>query len=370
MKKFLAILLSIITSFQIPLLAQEEEFPGIYESLIEVNRDVEIISPKSGDVFELGAPIEVIYRNNNSDREYVYSVHYCYIIPKQNSWSLHANTEDISQELKPEQEGTILLQLFYYEKGDTSPAGNGHGYKYATEILVLGIGMDIPEYWLERYKKDSTEEPTPPKPITVDDPILDLTLPPNPQPEPTPKPNPPITKPKEEKPKEEVVSGKPFIFPFTKPVGVSQWHGNTAFQKPHTGIDFSVAKEETRAIGNGTVVGKGYDTYYGECHSGGNFLTIQHENGMYSVYFHLEQSYVKVGNKVKKGEMIAKTGNSGSWNCQPLAYHLHFETRKSRSQSTHVNPVEYIEQDWNLIPTANYKKYPGRLTGENPHPGS
>ena len=162
---------------------------------------------------------------------------------------------------------------------------------------------------------------------------------------------------------------KPFIFPFNQIVGVSQWHGYTAYQKPHTGIDFSVANKDTLAVGDGLVVGKGWDSFYGKCLSGGNYLTVKHDNGMHSVYFHLEDSFTDVGKRVKEGDIVAKTGNSGYWNCQPLAYHLHFELRENAQQSSHVNPVEYIEQDWDKILTVGYKQYPGRLSGDNPHPG-
>ncbi|MGI6484236.1 MAG: M23 family metallopeptidase [Candidatus Dojkabacteria bacterium] len=162
---------------------------------------------------------------------------------------------------------------------------------------------------------------------------------------------------------------KPFIFPFNQIVGVSQWHGYTDYQKPHTGIDFSVVKKDTLAVGDGLVVGKGWDSFYGKCLSGGNYLTVKHDNGMHSVYFHLEDSFTDVGKRVKEGDIVAKTGNSGYWNCQPLAYHLHFELRENAQQSSHVNPVEYIEQDWDKILTVGYKQYPGRLSGDNPHPG-
>ena len=163
---------------------------------------------------------------------------------------------------------------------------------------------------------------------------------------------------------------KPFSFPFSSVVGVSQWHGFTQYQKPHTGIDFSVAKKDTLAVGDGLVVGKGWDSYFGKCLSGGNYLTVKHDNGMYTVYFHLEESFVDVGKRVKKGDLIARTGNSGFWNCQPLAYHLHFELRANKLQSSHVNPVEYIQQDWSKILTVGYKQNPGRLSGDNPHPGT
>jgi len=176
----------------------------------------------------------------------------------------------------------------------------------------------------------------------------------------------PITVPKEE----PIEQPKPFSFPFSFPAGVSQWHGYTQYQKPHTGIDFSVAKKDTLAIGDGLVVGKGWDSYYGKCLSGGNYLTVKHDNGMHTVYFHLEESFVDVGERVKKGYLIARTGNSGAWNCQPLAYHLHFELRANRLQSSHVNPVEYIQQDWSKILTVGYIQNPGRLSGDNPHPGT
>ncbi len=163
-------------------------------------------------------------------------------------------------------------------------------------------------------------------------------------------------------------SAKPFSFPFKKIIGVTQWHGHTAFQNPHTGIDFGSKLEDTLAVVNGTVVAKGYDTYYGTCNSGGNYLTIKHENGMHSVYFHLMESYVNIGDTVRKNQVIAKSGNSGKSECKDLAYHLHFETRKGRAQSTHDNPVKYIDVDWNTVSTLNTKNIPGRLSGDNPHP--
>jgi murein DD-endopeptidase MepM/ murein hydrolase activator NlpD len=108
--------------------------------------------------------------------------------------------------------------------------------------------------------------------------------------------------------------------------------------------------------------------YGGECNQGGNFVIIKHTNGMYSLYFHLKKYLVKVGDNVKRGEQIGISGNSGKANCQPLGYHLHFELRKGLASSTHVNPVEYIDIDWNQISTLGISKYKGRLSGENPHP--
>ena len=119
---------------------------------------------------------------------------------------------------------------------------------------------------------------------------------------------------------------------------------------------------------DGTVVSAGYDKYGGECYQGGRYVIVKHTNDMYSTYFHLDSYNVKVGDIVKKGKVLGTSGNSGKWNCQNLGYHLHFETRMSRASSSHVNPVEYINADWNLVPTLGFKQHPGRLSGSNPHP--
>jgi murein DD-endopeptidase MepM/ murein hydrolase activator NlpD len=158
-------------------------------------------------------------------------------------------------------------------------------------------------------------------------------------------------------------------FPFQNSEGVTQWHGYTKYQSPHTGIDFGVTKKAIYAIEKGTVEFAGWDSYYGKCLSGGNILRIKHPNGKHSVYMHLNDfNGLKVGENVLKGDIIGTSGNSGAYNCQSLAYHLHFEIREERSQSTHIDPVPNINIDWNLIPTLQYQTYPGRLSGDNPHP--
>jgi len=161
---------------------------------------------------------------------------------------------------------------------------------------------------------------------------------------------------------------KPFSFPLDRHIGVTQWYGCTKYQCPHKGIDFGARLNSVVSIGDGIVVNVGYDKYGGECNQGGNFVIIKHSNGMYSTYFHLKSYSVKIGDMVKKGQALGISGNSGKWNCQNLGYHLHFETRKGSGSSTHTNPVDYVEVDWNMIPTLGKDVYPERLSGENPHP--
>lgn len=171
------------------------------------------------------------------------------------------------------------------------------------------------------------------------------------------------------------LDGKPFHLPFDHNPGVTQWHGDTTYQSPHTGIDFGVSKENIYAIADGVVEAALWDSYYGSCKSGGNVLRIKQVNGMHSVYMHLSNYNdsdgvpLKKGDQVRAGELIGRTGNSGAWNCQSLGYHLHMEVRKGRYQSTHVDPVPYLSANWDAIPTLGASTYPARLTGDNPHPG-
>ncbi len=55
----------------------------------------------------------------------------------------------------------------------------------------------------------------------------------------------------------------------------------------------------------------------------GNYITIYHKDGTMANYFHIKKkgSKVKVGDKVKAGEVIALSGNTG-WSSGP---HLHFQ---------------------------------------------
>ncbi len=57
----------------------------------------------------------------------------------------------------------------------------------------------------------------------------------------------------------------------------------------------------------------------------GNYIIIQHPNGMKTRYAHLSRVLVGVGEKVKQGQLIAKTGNTG----HTTGPHIHFEEENS-----------------------------------------
>lgn len=67
----------------------------------------------------------------------------------------------------------------------------------------------------------------------------------------------------------------------------------------------------------------------------GNLVLIRHPNGYVSAYAHNGELNVKRGETVKRGQVVAKSGQSGNVNSPQL----HFELRKG---STPVDPVPYL----------------------------
>jgi len=55
----------------------------------------------------------------------------------------------------------------------------------------------------------------------------------------------------------------------------------------------------------------------------GNYMVVRHNNGLETLYAHLEKTFVPTGDVVKAGEALGLGGNTG----RSTGYHLHFETR-------------------------------------------
>jgi len=67
----------------------------------------------------------------------------------------------------------------------------------------------------------------------------------------------------------------------------------------------------------------------------GNLVLVRHRNGYVTAYAHASEVLVKRGDTVKRGQVIAKSGQTGS----VTSPQLHFEIRKG---STPVNPAQYL----------------------------
>ncbi len=67
----------------------------------------------------------------------------------------------------------------------------------------------------------------------------------------------------------------------------------------------------------------------------GKTLTIKHGYGTKTIYGHLSKVLVRVGQKVKRGQKIAKIGNTG----RSTGPHLHYAVKVN---GVLVNPSKYI----------------------------
>ena len=67
----------------------------------------------------------------------------------------------------------------------------------------------------------------------------------------------------------------------------------------------------------------------------GHYIVIRHDNGLETVYAHLNEVLIKLNQNVKAGELIAYGGNTG----HSTGPHLHFETRYIGNA---INPAHII----------------------------
>jgi len=100
-------------------------------------------------------------------------------------------------------------------------------------------------------------------------------------------------------------------------VGTEQTGSSTLNYDGHPGYDYPVPiGTEVFAAADGQVVVVGDDA------SSGKYIRIMHSNNYYTQYLHLSEINVSQGNTVTKGQLIAKSGNTGG-----VAAHLHFEVK-------------------------------------------
>lgn len=71
----------------------------------------------------------------------------------------------------------------------------------------------------------------------------------------------------------------------------------------------------------------------------GNCVKILHDNGMYTLYAHLESVNVRINQRVNQGQVIGRMGNTGA----SYGSHLHFEV--FNSNNARVNPEPYLDKD-------------------------
>jgi murein DD-endopeptidase MepM/ murein hydrolase activator NlpD len=88
-----------------------------------------------------------------------------------------------------------------------------------------------------------------------------------------------------------------------------------------------------------------------------NFVTIDHADGTATLYAHLSDVSVHVGDAVTGGQVIGLSGKAGFTNCEP---HLHFARQRQGKAVTQSIPIYFVE-------TGRHQLAQGRLvTSQNP----
>jgi murein DD-endopeptidase MepM/ murein hydrolase activator NlpD len=168
--------------------------------------------------------------------------------------------------------------------------------------------------------------------------------------------------------------------PVTSPYG---WriHPITKKRSFHRGTDFG-GTFDVLAAGDGTVVYVAPDwasltKAQKAKQSGGNVVTIQHQRDLFTTYYHgAARTNLKVGQEVKAGDLIYRSGQTGA----ATGPHLHFEVRTKQSWGSDVSPDSYFvdpqpvkvtvdgimgKETWRAIQTILRKEkyYPGAIDG-------
>ncbi len=138
---------------------------------------------------------------------------------------------------------------------------------------------------------------------------------------------------------EKSYMSKPFVVPLdskiTSDFGKARVF-NGSFKSYHSGTDFRAPVGTPLAACNDGVVVLAKDRFY----SGGSVI-IDHGQGIYSCYYHMSKFDVKKGTKVKRGDILGLSGDTG----RVTGPHLHFSFRVGGEQVDPLQLIKLINKD-------------------------
>ena len=137
----------------------------------------------------------------------------------------------------------------------------------------------------------------------------------------------------------------------SSPFNLHRRHPITHRVRPHKGVDFAV-KRGTPVIApaDGTVIKVAY-----QARGAGRYIVIRHNQKYQTIYMHLSRSLVKAGQKVKQGQRIALSGNTGRSTGPHLHYEFHINNRP-------VNPLTVkLPRADNVMSTAERKRFSAKV---------
>lgn len=153
----------------------------------------------------------------------------------------------------------------------------------------------------------------------------------------TQEPEPEETEPEPEPIPEDTYNGGAFLWPCPASTRITSDYGNR--QSPtagassnHKGIDIGAPfGSDIVAAADGEVIFAGYSN------GGGNYIMIDHGGSLYTVYMHASSLCVSKGDKVSRGQTVAKVGSTGI----STGNHLHFGVSLN---GAYVSPWNYLSR--------------------------
>ena len=130
----------------------------------------------------------------------------------------------------------------------------------------------------------------------------------------------------------------------SSPYGV-RFHPVLRTVKMHTGIDYAAAAgTPIKAPADGTVTFKGWKGGYG------NTITLQHSNGVETLYGHMS-AFAPISGSVRAGDIIGYVGSTG----RSTGPHLHYEARIN-GQPVNPTTVALPTPKLNSVDLAAFRK--------------
>ncbi|SEM82491.1 Murein DD-endopeptidase MepM and murein hydrolase activator NlpD, contain LysM domain [Gemmobacter aquatilis] len=138
-----------------------------------------------------------------------------------------------------------------------------------------------------------------------------------------------------------------FKAPFANPIPSGRYRFTSGFgvrsdpfnggARRHEGLDFAGSYgTPIAATADGTVVTAGWKNGYGRA------IEVRHDFGLTTLYGHLSEIHVTVGQRVSRGDVIGDMGNSG----RSTGTHLHYEVHVGGRP---VDPMTYIKAASNVF---------------------
>jgi murein DD-endopeptidase MepM/ murein hydrolase activator NlpD len=142
-----------------------------------------------------------------------------------------------------------------------------------------------------------------------------------------------------EKKSEDFFDFSTMLIPITHKAPLGSRYG-VRDHRLHRGVDVSIIRDEpVVAAFPGTVVVSKYNQG-----GYGHYVLVEHENGLSTLYGHLSERLVKVGEKVYPGDIVGLAGNTG----KSSGAHLHFEIRYGE---INIDPEAIVDfPNWELKP--------------------